>query len=234
MSDIRDEYIGRVVSGRSFAEVGGLWGTVNEKVSVAHKRGAQALAMFDTAPAGHMWWQKFEERRMSLGVPDVRCVPGDIIEVVEASDQTPHDVVHCSGVLYHMPDPLRLLTALRKLARRHVILTTVISQPRYENEEGVVDVPAGGVLFVPGLGARERAVLRQHWTRVYGQDAAVATFERAIWNVGDFGPWWFMPTVPALEGMCRAAGFDVIDSSPVWAGNAQTLLLGVRSAEVVD
>jgi hypothetical protein len=234
MSDIRDEYIGQVVGGRSFAEVGGLWGTVNEKVSVAYQRGARALAMFDTAPAGHMWWEKFEERRMALGVPDVRCVSGDIIEVMDTTFQATHDVVHCSGVLYHMPDPLRLLTALRKLARRHVILTTVISQPRYENEEGVVDVPKGGVLFVPGLAARERAVLRQHWTRVYGQDAAMATFERAIWNVGDFGPWWFMPTVQALEGMCRAAGFDVIDSAPTWAGNAQTLLLGVRSMEVVD
>src|SRR5260370_410077 len=74
MSDIRDVFISRVVDGRSFAEVGGLWGTVNEKVSVAHQRGAQALAMFDTAPEGHMWWQKFEERRASLNVPDVRCV----------------------------------------------------------------------------------------------------------------------------------------------------------------
>jgi len=234
MSDIRDVFISRVVDGRSFAEVGGLWGTVNEKVSVAHQRGAQTLAMFDTAPEGHMWWQKFEERRTSLNVPDVRCVSGDIINVVETTSQTPHDVVHCSGVLYHMPDPLRLLTALRKLARRHVILTTVVSQARYENEEGVVDVPAGGMLFVPGLGARERAVLRLHWTRVYGQDAAIATFERAIWSVGDFGPWWFMPTVPALEGMCRAAGFDVLDSAPTWAGNAQTLLLGVRSVGVAD
>ena len=39
MSDVRDTYISQVVAGKSFADVGGLWGTVNEKVSVAHTHG---------------------------------------------------------------------------------------------------------------------------------------------------------------------------------------------------
>ncbi len=30
MSEVRDTYIGQVVAGKSFADVGGLWGTVNE------------------------------------------------------------------------------------------------------------------------------------------------------------------------------------------------------------
>ena len=34
MTDVRDTYIAQVVAGKSFADVGGLWGTVNEKVSV--------------------------------------------------------------------------------------------------------------------------------------------------------------------------------------------------------
>jgi hypothetical protein len=35
-SDPRDVFLGRVARGRTFADVGGLWGVVNEKVSVAH------------------------------------------------------------------------------------------------------------------------------------------------------------------------------------------------------
>ena len=38
--DYRDDFIARVVRGKSFVDVGGLWGTVSEKVSVAHAAGA--------------------------------------------------------------------------------------------------------------------------------------------------------------------------------------------------
>ena len=31
MNDPRDEYISQVAKGKSFADVGGLWGTVSEK-----------------------------------------------------------------------------------------------------------------------------------------------------------------------------------------------------------
>ena len=51
MRDVRDTYIRQVVAGKSFADVGGLWGTVNEKVSVAHAYGARALTMIDVSPA---------------------------------------------------------------------------------------------------------------------------------------------------------------------------------------
>ena len=50
--DLRDDYIRRVVRGRSFADVGGLWGTVNEKVSVAAQAEARSVAMIDISPAG--------------------------------------------------------------------------------------------------------------------------------------------------------------------------------------
>ena len=40
--DLRDDYIRRVVRGRSFADVGGLWGTVNEKVSSLPKAKREA------------------------------------------------------------------------------------------------------------------------------------------------------------------------------------------------
>jgi hypothetical protein len=38
--DLRDQYISKVVTDKTFAEVGGLWGTINEKISVAYQYGA--------------------------------------------------------------------------------------------------------------------------------------------------------------------------------------------------
>jgi len=39
-TDPRDLYIAQVIAGKTFVDVGGLWGTVNEKVSVAYQAGA--------------------------------------------------------------------------------------------------------------------------------------------------------------------------------------------------
>ena len=114
MRDVRDTYIGQVVAGKSFADIGGLWGTVNEKVSVAHAHGARGLAMIDVSPTDSELWALFDERRRTLRLPAVECVSADILTLVEADPCPQFDVVHCSGVLYHMPEPMQFLRALRK------------------------------------------------------------------------------------------------------------------------
>jgi len=115
-----------------------------------------------------------------------------------------------------------------------------ISQPRYENEEGVVGRAQGaGVLFSwprPGPPRGARGCSGSTGRGVYGQDAAVATFERAIWSVGDFGPVVVHAPRCRPSKACAAAGPGFRPSSIFRAhrgpGNAQTLLLGVRSVEV--
>ena len=99
MSDVRDTYIGQVVAGKSFADVGGLWGTVNEKVSVAHTHGARALTMIDISPTDSDLWTLFEQRRRTLRLPTVECVSGDLLTLAQADSCPQFDVVHCSGVL---------------------------------------------------------------------------------------------------------------------------------------
>ena len=231
MTDVRDHYISKVVEGRSFAEVGGLWGTVNEKVSIAHRYGATELGMFDLAPPGNPWWTKFEERQAALGLPQVRCVSGDIMRLTEMPGHGRYEVVHCSGVLYHVPDQLRLLSALRKLALRYVVLTSVVMPSRLENEAGSMEVADGGAVFVPALKGREREIVRAHWLKVVGSaGSATIAPDAPTWDVEDYAPWWWIPTVGALQGMCAAAGFEVLESSLTWSGNALTLLLKVPQA----
>ena len=81
MSDARDTYISQVAAGKSFADVGGLWGTVNEKVSVAHTHGARALTMIDVSPPDTELWVLSEmgrsasRRRWRSGVLKI-SVPG--------------------------------------------------------------------------------------------------------------------------------------------------------------
>ena len=85
MRDVRDTYISQVVAEKSFVDVGGLWGTANEKVSVAHTHGARTLTMIDVSPVDSELWTLFEQRRRTLRLPTVECVSADILTLAEAA-----------------------------------------------------------------------------------------------------------------------------------------------------
>ena len=227
MSDVRDTYIGQVVAGKSFADVGGLWGTVNEKVSVAHTHGARALTMIDISPTDSDLWTLFEQRRRTLRLPTVECVSGDLLTLAQADSCPQFDVVHCSGVLYHLPEPMRFLRALRKITRESLILTSAITATRIEGEKGVLEVPAAAMLCIPALHGREREIVQSYWQGVVGDGAFGLTQELPEWSFEDFGPWWWLPTVEALKAMCEVAGFRSEAGAPSWNGNAYTLRLSV-------
>jgi hypothetical protein len=224
-SDLRDEYVARVVSGKTFAEVGGLWGTINEKVSVAHQNGATSLTMIDIQPEGGELWQKFHERMTNLGIKNIHCLSRDICQVTDRDGVGPFDVVHCSGVLYHHPNPMHMLGVLRGITREHLVLTSAITQTLIENAQGRYEIPPSGVLFVPALSDHERSIMKTYWE---GHGAkGLGLTEKCAYDMADTAPWWWLPTSTALSAMCEAAGFKVRSAAPTWNGNSYTLLLAV-------
>jgi len=225
--DVRDRFVQQVVKGKTFAEVGGLWGTVSEKASVAHAAGASELTMIDISLAGSHWWQEFEKRRQALNVPPVRSISGDVMKLADADPSLRFDVVHCSGILYHVPNPLHFLKCLRTITREYLILTSSITATEISNSAGRLTVPAGSALFLPALSTVEKAVLKEHWSVVVPDTAHGLTKEIPRWRLEDFGPWWWLPTTDALAAMCRVVGFDVLGLELTWSGYAATLLLRV-------
>jgi hypothetical protein len=232
--DPRDRFIHQVSKGKSFVDVGGLWGTVNERVSVAHAAGASELAMLDISPADGKWWPLFNERREALGVPPAREISGDLMTLAYADPTLRFDVVHCSGILYHIPDQFQLLRALRTITTGHLVLTSSITETHIANDAGQLDVPEGGALFLPALSAAERAVLKAHWWPTLAQHSLGLTTEIDRWDLTDFGPWWWLPTTQALMKMCEIAGFDVLEVEHLWNGHAATLMLAARADEAAS
>lgn len=228
-SDPRDSFLARVVCGRSFADVGGLWGTVNEKVSVAHRLGARSLTMIDVAPADDPRWAAFEERRRQRNVPAVACLSSDVLRLAEAPDPPLFEVVHCSGVLYHIPEPLRLLRALRTITQEHLVLHSLVAREEYAHAEGSLRVPDAACLFLPALAGSEQEAVSGHWRGRVGDGAVGLTRENPTWRTNDFGPWWWLPRPSALRTLCRVAGFTVLEDVEVWDGDAMTVLLAARS-----
>ena len=223
--DIRDSLISRVVRGHSFADVGGLWGTVNEKVSVAARAGAMSLAMIDISKPASPLWDALRERLASHHVENCDFIAADICELSSRVDRPRFEVVHCSGILYHHPNPIMVLVALRRITRMHLILTSAITQEFIENKEGNYRISESGVLFVPALSEIERRVLSEYWRTNAGVENALGITLRVHWDTEDLAPWWWLPTRGALEAMCRASGLEVLEAEDSWNGNAPNTLM---------
>ena len=187
------QLIVRHVPGRTFADVGCMWRVNGDYAFLAAARGATAVTGIDVNPAT----AEFTARNASLGEP-VRFVQADL------NDPAIHevgcfDVVFCSGVLYHVPDPVFSLTQLRRLCRETLILTTA-SMP-----DG--DVPNVAALLV-GLDAAERARLAyptRHEKR--GLDSG---FDPAR----GYANWIWLPTPGCVRAMLTLAGFAVQEVHP--------------------
>jgi len=223
--DLRDDYIRRVVRGRSFADVGGLWGTVNEKVSVAAQAEARSVAMIDISPAGSELWTLFSERLASLGIAGCECTASDVCALVANGSAPQFEIVHCSGVLYHHPNPIYFLEVLRRINLRHLILTSAVTREAISNSFGTYHIPPSGAIFVPALEERERRILAKFWREEAGVGVCYGITDATRWDTRDFGPWWWLPTPRAMLAMAECAGFRVLASGPTWNDNAHTALL---------
>jgi hypothetical protein len=223
--NLSDMFIAGVVANRTFADVGGLWGIVNEKVSVAYRFGATQTTMIDVTTPDDEQWRQFRERMASLNVPGVESLSANILQFAVADSSPKFQVVHSSGVLYHIPDPIRYLIALRNITQEYLILSSVVTPTRMKSEAGSLDLPEAAVLFLPALDGQEKEIVAAHWRPIVGTTAIGVTSDEHDWRIDNFSPWWWLPTPRAMVAMCRVAGFKVLDGDYTWSGNAYTVLL---------
>jgi hypothetical protein len=218
-SDIRDIFIERVARGKSFVDIGGLWGIQSEKLSLAQRSGATRLAMVDITPRQDGTWAKLREHLKTKGVEKYEEYSTDVHHWVTK----PFDVVHSAGVLYHLPSPMAYLAKLRTLAAEFAIITSAVTQEVITNEAGEYRVPSSGVIFVPALTEEQRLVLAAYWGRFGSMLGITDPFP---YDLEDYAPpWWWLPTVSALRCMCQLSRFEIVDEGYYWHNNAYTLLL---------
>jgi SAM-dependent methyltransferase len=186
------EHIRRVSPGRSFVDVGCMWGVNGEYAFIAEAAGATrvvAVDVFGPTP-------EFEQKRIARN-SSVQFVLGDAtnLRTLEAIGEA--DVVFCAGVLYHHPSPFDLLAALRKICRTTLILrTSTIPE--------VNGLPNAAVFF-PMMSAEAR---RQWQLDRLG-------LRNQVGISGEFRPeegyanWFWGLTPSCLVSMLAVAGFRV-------------------------
>ena len=186
------EYIRNHAPGRSFVDVGCMWGVNGEYAFIAEQAGAttvKAVDVFGPTP-------EFEQKRIERG-SRVEFVLGDITrpETLAAVGQA--DVVFCAGVLYHHPSPFDVLVALRRICRDTLILrTSTIPEIR--------GLPNAAVYF-PMLDAKAREMWNLKALGLLHQAGISNEFQPAE----GYGNWFWGLTPSCLESLLKTAGFRV-------------------------
>ena len=223
--DHRNEVIGRLAPGKSFVDIGGLWGLENEKVTVAHKAGATGLCMVDIWKPDSEWWLKFRKLRTDLGVPPVREVTGSIDSLATVSEVGQYDIVHCSGVIYHCPNPFHTLQCLRSIASETLILASAVMPPVIENDYGKLELSHQAAVCVPCLDGTSRVIFSKYIQERFGGGAWGITDRIDCWYFSDgapnYGPWWWLWTTTYLQRLVLASGLEILEDYDQFDGTGR-------------
>jgi len=175
----REELIARHVGGRSFVDVGCMW-TINGALCfAAEDAGATSVTGVDVMAPTERFDAELRRRDSH-----VRFVQGDVHDPATVAAIGRHDVVWCSGVLYHAPHPLLTLERLRELTGQTLLLAT----------ETVSETPGrrGTCIIAPGRDEHPNA------EPPAGPDAG-------------YGPWYWGISPSALRSMLKLSGFAVVE-----------------------
>lgn len=185
-------YVARFASGRSFADIGCMWGVNGEYAFAAERAGAVRVVgvdVFGPTP-------EFEVRR-AREASRVEFVLGDIVNEGTLERVGEVDVVLCAGVLYHHPSPFDLLVALRRICRETLILrTATIPEIR--------GLPHAAV-FYPMLDARARRTWNLSSLGLGRQVGISEAFE----PTEGYGNWFWGLSPSCVVALLAAAGFRV-------------------------
>ncbi|MGH2923402.1 MAG: class I SAM-dependent methyltransferase [Solirubrobacterales bacterium] len=196
----RLDWVKRNASSRSFVDVGGLYAT-GRIAFAAEDAGAQGVTLFD---AGDPVLTEFPQRAKERG-SSVRTVQGDLEDAEAIRRAGPHDVVWCTGVIYHTPNPVLQLMHLREITKELLYMGT----------HTIPEVPGipQACLFYPYLDERTRsAVIRGHGNRRQGAGLGLSFDDAPMTGHANF--WWGI-TPSAVRAMLRAARFEIVEEAPI-------------------
>jgi SAM-dependent methyltransferase len=185
-------YVDRFAPGRSFADIGCMWGVNGEYAFAAERAGAVRVVgvdVFGPTP-------EFEARR-AREASRVEFVLGDIVSEGTLERVGEVDVVLCAGVLYHHPSPFDLLVALRRICRETLILRTAT----------IPEVPGlpHAAVFYPMLDARARRTWNLSSLGLGHQVGISDAFQPAK----GYGNWFWGLSPSCVAALLAAAGFRV-------------------------
>ncbi len=178
----QEELIGRYAPGRSFIDLACLWQMDGSCAFLAEELGADSVTASDLSPASEAF-EAERERRASR----VSFAQADLHDTDQVAALGVHDVVWCSGLMYHTPLPYLVMANLLSITGEYLIIGSKVLP-------SVPGLP-GAAVYYPGLDAADR---RRYATIT--RTVANQPFEREQHGAGWF--WGLSPE--ALVGLATS------------------------------
>ena len=179
---VQEELIARYAPDRSFADLACLWKVNGSCAFLAEEHGATSVTASDLWPASDEFEAEHDRRDSS-----VRFVQADIHDPELADRVGRHDVVWCSGFMYHTAVPNLAMANLLSMTGEYLIVGSKV----------IPSTPGlpGAAVFYPGLGEEERRLFAPVTRTVAEQP-----FQRELRGAG----WWWGLSPDALIGIARS------------------------------
>ncbi len=177
--------------GKTFADIGALWGVHGNNAFIAEESGALRSIAVDVYPETKEFLETLKKKNSK-----VEFIQGDINSEETIKKIGICDVVLCSGVVYHTPNPIAMFMRLRVITRETLLLNTA-SIPEFFGIRNAT-------VFYPFLSEKQRKI----WNRGIGSQKAIT---------GPYEPeegyanWFWGMTPSAIESMLLLAGFEVTE-----------------------
>jgi SAM-dependent methyltransferase len=191
------QYVRDHAPGRSFVDIGCMWGVNGEYAFIAEEAGATVVKGVDVFGPTPEFAAKKRARNSAA-----EFILGDATRTETIAAVGVVDVVFCAGVLYHHPSPFDLLVALRRMCRQTLILRT----------STIPEVNAFGnaAVYFPMLPPEARRL----WDlRTLGVDKQVGITDGFEAEEG-YGNWFWGLTPSCLASLLETAGFRVDHRAP--------------------
>ncbi len=197
-AESKRRWIAEHAPGRSFADIGGLF--IDGATSFeAEEAGASSVTLFDVGDREYAPGYLDEHARRDS---KVRYVQGDLHDLAFAEQVGPHDVVWCTGVLYHTPNPVHQLMQLRRDHARAAV-------PRHPHDPRGTGRRAGLPVLPAPVGRVPRVHSAGRTTAPRPTSVIGTPFdERPMMGYANF--WWGI-TPSALRAMLATARFEVVE-----------------------
>ena len=191
-----EDTLKHVAPGNSFVDVGAIWSVHGEIAFTAEELGSPSVTAADVSPPTPEYEAEHEKRGSK-----VKFVQGDIHDPATIEKIGVHDVVWCSGVLYHCPNPMHTVECLREITGKKLVLMTAT----------VPDVPGvrnAGVFF-PGLSERERRAYDSAYDAASNIPAARLGITTPYDRDKGYANWFWGLSPSAIESLLMACGFEI-------------------------
>lgn len=178
-----------LVPGKSFIDVGCMWGVHGDYAFHAAAHGASPAVGLDRSPATPEFLARNEALGNTVGFFQANIDDPAIEELVGH-----FDVVFCAGVLYHVPNPLLTLGHLHTICRETLILATPTIPEATQPQSAV---------FLPQLDSEARRRL------AFGTARLKRGLDTAFDPAREYGNWFWLFTPSCVKAMLTTAGFEV-------------------------